>query len=90
MANFSMASKMATKKRNPTTESETIRLLLLDVLNVFHFKPNMVPQSDWVYNGLKQVFPRVYSINIVYKNKRWAVKHAIVVCIIYVRPIFFT
>ena len=79
MANFSMASKMATKKRNPTTERENILLLLSDVLNVFHLKPKMLPQSVWVYNGLKQVFPTVYSIYIVYKYKRWAIKHAIVV-----------
>ena len=62
MTNFSMASNMATKMRNPSTESETTTHLLLDVLNVLNLKPKMQPQSVCAYGGLKQVFPRVYSI----------------------------
>ena len=87
MTNFSMASKMATKMRNPSTESETMTRLLLDVLNVLNLKPKMQPQSVCAYSGLKQVFPRVYSIFIVYKNKRWAVKHTKLFCFIYFRPL---
>ena len=87
MANFSMASKMATKIRNPSTESETITLLLSDVLSVFNLKFKMHPLSVGVYNGLKQVFLWVYLIHIVYKNKRWAVKHAKLFYFIYFRPL---
>ena len=82
-----MASKMATKMRNPSTESETMTCLLLDILNVLNLKPKMQPKSVCAYGGLKQVFPRVYSIYIVYKNKRWAVKHAKLFCLIYFRPL---
>ena len=82
-----MASKMATKMRYPSTESKTMTCLLLDVLNVLNLKPKMQPQSVCAYRGLKQVFPRVYSIYIVYKNKRLAVKYAKLFCFIYFRPI---
>ena len=44
MANFRMASKMATKMGNPATESETLTRLLSDVQNVLNLKPKMHPQ----------------------------------------------
>ena len=56
MSNFSMASKMATKMRKPTTESETITILLSDVLIVMNLKPKMHPESVREYGGLKQIF----------------------------------
>ena len=87
MTNFSMASKMATKMRNPSTESEAMTHLLLDVLNALNLKPKMQPQSVCAYGGLKQVFPKVCLIDNVYKNKRWAVKHAKLFCFIYFRPL---
>ena len=64
-----MAFKMTNKMRNPPTESETIIFLLSDILNAFYLKPKMHPQSDRVCNGLTQVFPRKYSIYIVYNTK---------------------
>ena len=60
MTTFILASKMATKMRNPSTESETMTHLHLDVLNALNLKPKMQPQSVCAYGGLKQVFPRVY------------------------------